>query len=604
MARPVQLPARGRAARQLRGLAVRARVRAARGGLRHRRRLEPVRAPDLRRRRAGSRRSGCASLGLSLGAGARRRARVRARALPRRPVDRAPARADLDAAAARALRRSSGGWPGSPSPRSPRSRSPARCTSRSARSRSCSRTRSRAAGRGRASRRPRPRSRRASSSGRRRFATRSSGRSPRSSATRPRSATSSPATRASSSASSTSAGCSRSPRVAGLGALCFRNTISRPRPLAAVLGLGALVPCLLALGANLPGYEWLWERTPLQATRVPGALPADRVPLPRRARRDRARAALCFRNTRPSARRRGAVVAAALLLVVADLWVPLYDPLNADEENEVYASLRDAPPGRLLELPVLPRTTTAGASISTTRCRRSASGRSATRPRRRRRRSRPRAACPSGRASSASRRWCATWTAARPGSSLPERGRRPAARFECQSSLRQRRQRCRPRSRRSSPSAAAAAPACAIEPDVEVGAAVAPAADMDAADSRATRRPLARSGRRSGPSSCCSASGRSPMSWCARGERITTTGIPLGSRSGETTTARRSRRFRDRRRASAVSATPAAALPPRPARGGSLGHGRLELANAQVALEGNVSHSSSGGILSALRARS
>ena len=48
------------------------------------------------------------------------------------------------------------------------------------------------------------------------------------------------------------------------------------------------------------------------------------------------------------------LLAAALLLVVADLWVPLYDPLNADEENEVYASLREAPPGRLLELPALP----------------------------------------------------------------------------------------------------------------------------------------------------------------------------------------------------------------------------------------------------------
>ena len=142
--------------------------------------------------------------------------------------------------------------------------------------------------------------------------------------------------------------------VAGLGALCFRNTISRPRPLAAALGLGALVPCLLALGANLPGYEWLWERTPLQATRVPGRfLPIACLCLAALAAI--ALEELCVSETQGLlARRRGAVLAAALLLVVADLWVPLYDPLNADEENEVYASLREAPPGRLLELPVLP----------------------------------------------------------------------------------------------------------------------------------------------------------------------------------------------------------------------------------------------------------
>jgi hypothetical protein len=33
--------------------------------------------------------------------------------------------------------------------------------------------------------------------------------------------------------------------------------------------------------------------------------------------------------------------------------VPLYDPLNADEGNEVYERVDAAPPGRLLEVPVL-----------------------------------------------------------------------------------------------------------------------------------------------------------------------------------------------------------------------------------------------------------
>ena len=40
--------------------------------------------------------------------------------------------------------------------------------------------------------------------------------------------------------------------VLGLGCLCFRNTISSGRGLALALGLGALVPALLALGSNLP----------------------------------------------------------------------------------------------------------------------------------------------------------------------------------------------------------------------------------------------------------------------------------------------------------------------------------------------------------------
>ena len=37
-----------------------------------------------------------------------------------------------------------------------------------------------------------------------------------------------------------------------------------------VLGLGALVPILFALGSNLPGYEALWRHLPgLHHTRVP-----------------------------------------------------------------------------------------------------------------------------------------------------------------------------------------------------------------------------------------------------------------------------------------------------------------------------------------------
>ena len=51
--------------------------------------------------------------------------------------------------------------------------------------------------------------------------------------------------------------------------------------------------------------------------------------------------------------RLGALTAAALVLIAADLWTPLYDPLNADEGNAAYAALAEAPAGRLLELPPL-----------------------------------------------------------------------------------------------------------------------------------------------------------------------------------------------------------------------------------------------------------
>src|SRR4029078_8950620 len=56
------------------------------------------------------------------------------------------------------------------------------------------------------------------------------------------------------------------PRVPIAGLIAVR----RRRGLAVLLGLAALLPCLLALGANLPGYETLWRQVPgLGATRVP-----------------------------------------------------------------------------------------------------------------------------------------------------------------------------------------------------------------------------------------------------------------------------------------------------------------------------------------------
>jgi hypothetical protein len=135
--------------------------------------------------------------------------------------------------------------------------------------------------------------------------------------------------------------------VAGLLTLCFRNTRFSSRPFAAVLGLGVLIPCLLALGANLPGYGFIWRHTPLHATRVPERL------LPIACLCLAALAAFAVARVSETQSRARLVAAAALVLVVADLWVPLYDPLNADEHNAVYARAAAGPPGGLLERPPL-----------------------------------------------------------------------------------------------------------------------------------------------------------------------------------------------------------------------------------------------------------
>jgi hypothetical protein len=115
---------------------------------------------------------------------------------------------------------------------------------------------------------------------------------------------------------------------------------SRPR-LAVALGIGALVPAVAALGANLPGYEQLWEALPgLNETRVPGRL----LPI----------ACLCLGALAAFALARlpTAAALAALALLAVDLraGVELFEPTAADPGNRAY----DARPRRtsLLELPV------------------------------------------------------------------------------------------------------------------------------------------------------------------------------------------------------------------------------------------------------------
>jgi len=125
--------------------------------------------------------------------------------------------------------------------------------------------------------------------------------------------------------------------VAGLVLLARRD-----RGLALVLGLGVLVPIVLAVGANTPLYEPLWETLPgLGESRVPGRF----LPI----------ASLCLAAlvavVVSRLQWRYAAVGAAILLA-ADLRVDTYDALVADEDNAVYASIPDG--GRLLEIPPYP----------------------------------------------------------------------------------------------------------------------------------------------------------------------------------------------------------------------------------------------------------
>jgi len=114
----------------------------------------------------------------------------------------------------------------------------------------------------------------------------------------------------------------------------------RDRGLAAVLGLGVLVPLVLALGANTPLYEPLWDVVPgLGQTRVPSRfLPIACLSL----------AALAAFALARVPWRYAALV--AIPLVALDLRVDVYRTMGADEGNPVYAELG---PGRLLERPVI-----------------------------------------------------------------------------------------------------------------------------------------------------------------------------------------------------------------------------------------------------------
>jgi hypothetical protein len=112
--------------------------------------------------------------------------------------------------------------------------------------------------------------------------------------------------------------------------------------LACVLGLGAAIPIVLALGANTPLYRPLWDAVPgLQHTRVPERLlPVACLALAALVAYALARVDVPY------------ATAVALVLVALDLHVDAYTPLRADEHNAVYARLDGLPAGRVVERPV------------------------------------------------------------------------------------------------------------------------------------------------------------------------------------------------------------------------------------------------------------
>lgn len=122
------------------------------------------------------------------------------------------------------------------------------------------------------------------------------------------------------------------------------------RGLVAVLALATLVPCVLALGGNLPGYETLWRLVPgLDATRVPERL----LPIACLAIAGLVALAADAGRTLVTDRHKvvvPALTAVGLLAVAVDLRVPVFGAVAADTPSEAYAAIQGD--GRLLELPV------------------------------------------------------------------------------------------------------------------------------------------------------------------------------------------------------------------------------------------------------------
>jgi hypothetical protein len=135
--------------------------------------------------------------------------------------------------------------------------------------------------------------------------------------------------------------------IAGLVVLVRR----REDALACILGFGALVPIALALGTHFPLYAPLWHAfPPLRYPRVPERL----MPIACLAIAALVAVAVDAGLLRRRARRipRLALAAAVAVALLADLHVRVFDASAADRHNAAYDAVRDAPNGRLVELPV------------------------------------------------------------------------------------------------------------------------------------------------------------------------------------------------------------------------------------------------------------
>ncbi len=139
-------------------------------------------------------------------------------------------------------------------------------------------------------------------------------------------------------------------RLTPLLALAGLVAIRRQRGLAVLLGVAVFLPSLLALGANLPGYETLWRSVPgLDATRVPERF----LPIACLALAALAAFGVERLTTLVSSQHKRLLplaAAAAVVVLAVDLRVPVFGAVAADTPNAAYAAVRGK--GRLLELPV------------------------------------------------------------------------------------------------------------------------------------------------------------------------------------------------------------------------------------------------------------
>jgi hypothetical protein len=127
--------------------------------------------------------------------------------------------------------------------------------------------------------------------------------------------------------------------------------LARELRLTVVLGVGAVVPVLLALGTHFPLYSPVWHAfPPLRYPRVPERL----MPIACLCIAALFAVAVDWGLRRPEVRTvaplaLGAVVAVVLL---ADLHVRAFHGSAADSSNSAYAAVKRAPTGRLVEVPV------------------------------------------------------------------------------------------------------------------------------------------------------------------------------------------------------------------------------------------------------------